>query len=189
MSQENIRDNTSLKDSVLNLISKTSADENVGKFSYSVYTHNEGGVLCKARVRNEHSLVVDEKPILGGCDLGMSPIELLLVSLGTSQEIVFSMMASKLNIELEECEVQLTAELDVRGMLGVADRNNEAGTGLSNINYTTKLKSNASSKQLEVLIQAVKKQCPVLNILTEKVSVKGTTIINNYELNHRDKVA
>ena len=188
MSQENIRDLTGLNDSVQKLLSKTSIDENFGKFSYSVNTHWEGGVLCKARVRNEHSLVVDEKPILGGCDLGMNPVELLLVSLGTCQEIMYSIIATKLNIELEECEVKLNAELDVRGMLGAKD-NSETSPGFTTINYITKIKSNASSEQLTDLIRLVEKQCPVLDMLTRKVEIKGSTIINNQDLNQITKIA
>ena len=188
MSQENISDLTGLKDSIQKLISKTSNEENFGKFTYSVNTHWEGGVLCKARVRNEHSLVVDEKPILGGCDLGMNPVELLLVSLGTCQEIMYSVIATKLNIELEECEVRLNAELDVRGLLGV-EGEGETSPGFTNINYVTKLKSNATSEQLAELIQSVEKQCPILDMLTRKVAIEGTTIINNQELNHRSKIA
>ena len=188
MAQENIRDLTGIRDSVQRIISKASADTNYGKFTYSVHTHLEGGVLCKARVRNEHSLVVDEKPILGGCDLGMNPVELLLVSLGTCQEIMYSVIATKLNIELEECEVKLTAELDIRGMLGVAS-DEETSPGFKSINYVTKLKSNASSKQLAELINKVEKQCPILDMLTNNVSTNGSVIINNQELGCSEKVA
>ena len=102
VSQENIKDLLSVKDSIKNLVSKTSKNSNFGKFNYTVDTHWEGGVLCNARVRNEHSLVIDEKPIMGGCDLGVSPVELVLVALGTCQEIMYSLIASRLNIELQD---------------------------------------------------------------------------------------
>jgi putative redox protein len=178
VSQENIRDLTSVKDSVQNLISKTSENSNFGKFNYKVDTHWEGGVLCNARVRNEHNLVIDEMPILGGCDLGVSPLELILVALGTCQEIMYSVTAARMNIELEKCEVKLTAELDVRGMLGVGSAE-EPCPGFTSIDYVTKLKSKASPEQLEALIATVGKQCPVLDMLTRQVKVTGSTIINN----------
>ena len=188
MSQENIRDLTGVKDSVQNLISKASTNSDFGKFSYTVDTHWEGGVLCKARVRNEHSLVIDEKPIMGGCDLGVSPVELVLVALGTCQEIMYSVTASRMNIELEECDVKLTAELDVRGMLGVKGEG-EACPGFTNIDYVTKIKSNASSEQLDNLVKTVEKQCPVLDMLTRGVKINGSTIINNKAVAYQDKVA
>jgi len=188
VSEENIRDLTGVKDSVQNLISKASKNSSFGKFSYTADTHWEGGVLCNASVRNEHNLVIDEKPILGGCDLGVSPVELILVALGTCQEIMYSITATKMNIELEKCEVKLTAELDVRGMLGVKGEE-KVCPGFANIDYVTKLKSNVSSEQLANLIKTVEKQCPVLDMLTRKVKMNGSTIINNKEWNHQDKVA
>ena len=188
MSQENIRDLTGVKDSVQNLISKTSKNSNFGKFNYTVDTHWEGGVLCNANVRNEHNLVIDEKPILGGCDLGVSPVELVLVALGTCQEIMYSVTATKMNIELEECEVKLTAELDVRGMLGVKGEE-KSYPGFTNIDYITKIKSSASSEQIEALVKTVEKQCPVLDMLTRNVKVNGSTIINNKKAAYQDKVA
>ena len=188
MSQENIKDLSNLKDSVQNLIRKTMKDSNFGKFHYSVNTRLEGGVLCKAKVRNEHSLMVDEKPILGGCDLGVSPVELILVALGTCQEIMYSVTAASMNIELEDCEVKLTAELDVRGMLGIQGKENTF-PGFSNIDYITKIKSSASNDQLTTLIDKVEKQCPVLDMLTRKVNINSSTIINNQEISHQDKVA
>ena len=178
MTQENIRDLTGVKDSVQSLVSKTSKNSDFGKFNYTVNTHWEGGVLCNARVRNEHSLVIDEKPIMGGCDLGVSPVELVLVALGTCQEIMYSVIASRLNIELQECDVKLTAELDVRGMLGVKGEE-ETCPGFTNIDYVTKIKSDASSEQIEKLVKTVEKQCPVLDMLTRNVTINGSTIINN----------
>ena len=61
--------------------------------------------------------------------------------------------------------------------------------GFTNIGYVTKLKSNASSEQLANLIKTVENQCPVLDMLTRKVKMNGSTIINNKEWSHQDKVA
>ena len=186
MKQENISDRTNLKDSVQNLINKSSKNSNFGMFNYNVSTHWEGGVLCNATIRNQHRLVVDEKPILGGCDLGVSPVELILVALGTCQEIMYSVTASRMNIKLDECEVKLTAQLDIRGMLGVKGET-ETSPGFENIDYVTKLKSNASSQQISNLIKTVEKNCPVLDMLTSKVKINGSIIINEKDFNINDR--
>lgn len=65
MAQENLNELTSVRDSVQSLINKTSEKSDFGKFHYTVNTHWEGGLLCNARIRNEHSLIIDEKPIMG----------------------------------------------------------------------------------------------------------------------------
>ncbi|MGH1538360.1 MAG: OsmC family protein [Gammaproteobacteria bacterium] len=188
MRQENISDTTAIKDSIQNLINRSLKDSNFGKFRYAVNTHSDGGMLCSARVRNEHSLVVDEKPILGGCDLGVSPVELILIALGTCQEVMYSAVASTMNIELEECEVNLNAELDIRGMLGV-NGEDKASPGFSNIDYVTKLKGNASTEQMASLIATVEKQCPVLDMLTRKVNINSEVFVNEQKLDHKYKVA
>lgn len=118
------------------------------------------------------------KSRLWGCDLGVSPVELVLVALGTCQEVMYSVMASKMNIKLDECDVKLTAELDVREMLGVKGAE-KAYSGFTNIDYVTKIKSDASSEDIKKLIKTVEKQCPVLDMLTRNVSINGSSIINN----------
>ena len=167
-----------IKDSVSNITDKVSKDINFGKFTFSVNTHWEGGVLCKAQVRKSHSIVVDEPPEFGGCDLGVSPVELVLAALGTSQEIMYSKLASIMGIELEDCDVRLTAELDVRGLLGIKD-DESISPGFSKINYETTIKSSASNEEMQKLINAVEKQCPVLDILTRNVKVAGSVKIES----------
>ena len=177
-----------VKESVEDLISKSIKDSSFGQFKYNVDTHWEGGVLCKASIRNEHELVVDEKPILGGCDLGASPVELILAALGTCQEIMYSVIASSLDIKLEECDVNLTADLDVRGLLGV-ETQERVCPGFSNINYSTNIKTNASNEQLAKLLESVEKQCPVLDILTRKVPITNSILINGKEFSSEEDTA
>ena len=187
MSQENLTAVMGMKDSVQNLINKASKDPRLGRFKYHVNTHWEGGALCKAKIRNQHKLVVDEQPALGGCDLGVSPVELILVALGTCQEIMYSVVASSMNIELEECDVDLTANMDVRGMLGV-ESEEKVRPGFSDINYRVKIKSAASDEEIRALVNAVEKQCPVLDMLTREMKVTSSASINNQELNTKEKL-
>ena len=188
MSHENIKNLVGVKESVEDLINKSSQDPSFGHFKYDVNTHWEGGVLCKASIRNEHELVVDEKPMLGGCDLGPSPVELILAALGTCQEIMYSVIASSMDIELEECDVKLTADLDIRGLLGV-DMAEKVCPGFSNINYLTNIKTNASNEQLVALLDIVEKQCPVLDILTRQVPIANSIIINGQKFSSEEDAA
>ena len=63
-------------------------------------------------------------------------------------------------------------------MLGVKGEE-EMCPGFSNIDYVTKIKSDASSEQIKKLVTTVEKQCPVLDMLTRNVNINGSTIINN----------
>ena len=177
MVQGFIKTSGALKNSVRKFTNRVNKNPEVGKFKYSVDTHWEGGVLCKAQIRKTHNLVVDEPPEFGGCDLGASPVELVLAALGTCQEIMYSKLASRMGIELEECDVRLTAELDVRGLLGI-ESEEVVHPGFSSINYETTIKSSASKEDLQTLINAVEKQCPVLDMLNRNVKVKGSIKID-----------
>ena len=61
----------------------------------------------KVRIR-DFTLDVDEPPLIGGTDIGPTPVELVLAALGTCQEIVYATYARVLGIPLDGVEV--TAE-------------------------------------------------------------------------------
>ena len=180
MAQGFIKTHRNLEDTVNKITDRVTEDPEFGKFTYTVNTHWEGGVLCKANIRRAHSLVVDEPPELGGCDLGASPVELVLAALGTSQEIMYSTLASKMGIELEECDVSLTGEFDVRGLLGIQSEE-VVNPGFSCINYVTTIKSSATKEKLQMLVDAVQRQCPILDMLTRNVNINGSTTLDGKE--------
>lgn len=187
MSKENIESLKNIKASINNIIEKANGDANFGKFKYRVNSHWEGGVLCKAQVRKEgHKLLVDEPPAFGGTDLGASPVELVLVALGTCQQIMFSALASINDIPLEECDIKLTASLDVRGLLGIGD-DKTIRPGFSEIEYETNIKSSAPKEKLEELVNAVENQCPVMDMLTGNVKIDGFTSINGHKFEMQSK--
>ena len=177
MSEANIKSLENVKLSVSNMIDKAKDDREFGKFKYYVNTKWEGGMLCKNQIRRAHKLLVDEPSAFGGTDFGASPVELVLVALGSCQQIMYSALASVRDIPLEECDVILTAELDVRGLLGLKGEG-IIYPGFSNIKYETNIKSSASRKQLEALVDDVENQCPVMDMLTRNVTIDGSTTIN-----------
>ena len=177
MSEENIKSLETVKISINNMIEKSKNDPEFGKFKYYVNTHWEGGTLCKNQIRRAHKLLVDEPPSFGGSDLSASPVELVLAALGSCQQIMYSALASVRGIPLEECEVTLTAKLNVRGLLGI-ESEELIYPGFSSIKYETNISSSASDSDLKKLIEDVENQCPVMDMLTRKVVVEGETFIN-----------
>ena len=181
MSDENVKSLENVKISVSKIIDNANSDPEFGNFRYYVNTKWEGGTLCKNQIRRAHKLLVDEPPAFGGTDLSASPVELILAALGSCQQIMYAALASIRDIPLEECDITLKADLDVRGLLGI---NGEKSVfpGFSNIKYETNIKSSASREQLKLLIEDVEKQCPVLDMLTRTVNIDGSTSINNEEI-------
>lgn len=136
-------------------------------------------VLCSAKVRNFAPLLVDEPPELGGQDAGMNPVELLLVALGTCQEIVYSAYAAFLGIPLEGVTVKLRGTLDLRGLFAMDP---SVPAGYKNIRFETQIRSAASAEQIRTLIETVESHCPVMDTLTRAVEVSGKAFLNGREI-------
>lgn len=133
------------------------------------------GVRCSGKVRNFPLITVDEPPELGGQDKGANPVELLLVSLGSCQEIMYAAMASMMGIKLEAVKVNLKGSLDLKGLFGMDP---SVPPGYQKITYETMLSSSASEEDLRKLIEAVETHCPVLDTLVRPIEVSGKVTIN-----------
>ena len=133
------------------------------------------GVRCTGKVRNFAPIVVDEPPELGGQDKGANPVELVLVALGSCQEIMYAAMASMMGIKLDEVKVNLKGSLDLKGLFGMDPA---IPPGYQKITYETILTSSAPEADLRKLIDAVETHCPVLDTLVRPIEVTGKVTIN-----------
>lgn len=133
------------------------------------------GVRCSGTVRNFAPITVDEPPELGGGDKGANPVELLLVSLGACQEIMYAAMAAMMGIQLDEVKVNLKGSLDLKGLFGMDPA---IPPGYQKITFETFLKSPASEEELRKLVEAVESHCPVLDTLVRPIEVSGKVMMN-----------
>lgn len=133
------------------------------------------GVQSSAFVRKFPAIVVDEPATLGGNDAGPNPLEYLLVSLGACQEIVYSIYAAMMGIELDSVTVYVKGTLDVRGFMG------EEGIppGYQKITFETRIESQSDSKAIEKLIQTVEACCPTMDTIRRPVEIQGKAFLNN----------
>ncbi len=134
------------------------------------------GVRCAGKVRDFAPIVVDEPPELGGSDKGANPVELVLVALGTCQEIMYAAMAAMMGIRLDEVKVHLKGTLDLKGLFGMDP---SIPPGYQKISYETFLESPASEEELRKLVEAVETHCPVLDSLVRPIEVSGKVMLNN----------
>ena len=143
---------------------------------YSAQTQWEEDVRCTAKVRDFDTVVIDEPAAFGGGDAAMSPADVVLVALGTCQEIMYAALASTMDIQLDECKVDLTADLDLKGLMGL---DTDVPPGLLSMDYQVHLKSPASDEALKELVDVVERQCPLLDTLTRDIKVTGKVNIND----------
>ena len=124
-------------------------------------------------------MIIDEPPILAGKNAGMSPVELVLVSLGTCQEIMYAAYASVMDIPLDSVKVNVKGSLDLKGLFGMDE---SVPAGFTDIAFETTLESTADNQSLLKLVQAAESNCPVLDMLTRQVPVGGTVTINGQDM-------
>ena len=129
------------------------------------------GATTQVSVRvSDHEFTIDEPASLGGTNLGASPIEHLLASLGACQVITYQVWAAKLGIALDSVEVTLAGDLDVHGFFGLDPA---VRPGFQSIDLTVHLNGPETSDRYAQLTNAVDLHCPVLDVLTVGVPVNS----------------
>jgi len=126
------------------------------------------GVLSRAHI-NDHQVIIDEPPYLGGTDQGPNPVEYLLAALGGCINVLVVSFAEQFDVDVLDVNVQLEGDIDPDGFLG---KNPDVRVGYEEIRYTIDIESNSPQENIEALITHVEKVCPV------KDTLKGTRVIN-----------
>lgn len=130
------------------------------------------GTATEVRVAaSSHAFTIDEPEALGGTDKGANPVEHLLAALGACQVITFQVWAEKLGIQLDEVDIALSGEIDLRGFFGLAEG---VRPGFQSIDVSVQLSGPEPSERYDELTQAVEEHCPVLDGLGNSVPVRTT---------------
>ena len=157
-----------LRDLIIETQAAFKEDAGQARTTFESQSALQDGFRSEVSIR-EHSLTVDEPESLGGTDSGPNPVELILASLGTCQEITYRAYATVMGIALDSVSVKLEGDIDLRGFFAVDET---VRAGYEKIRGTVHLKSNASEAQLQQLRDAVNAHCPVLDIITKPVPVE-----------------
>lgn len=168
-----------VKAAVLDNIEAISANPKAASVFFEASTELLEGVQCSAQVRDFPSMIIDELPGLGGKNAGPNPVELLLVAMGTCQEVMYSAYASVMGINLESVKVTLKGDMDLKGMLGL-DEN--IPSGYNKISFKTSIQSDADEETLMSLIAAVEDHCPVMDTILREITISGSAEVNGKEL-------
>lgn len=129
------------------------------------------GVLSKAYI-NQHELIIDEPPSLGGTDKGPNPVEYILAALGGCINVLVTSFAPTFNVEVTDVTVRLEGDLDPDGFLG---KNPDVRPGYEEIRYDIQIDSPSNPEHIAALLAHVEKVCPV------KDTLEGTKVIKANE--------
>lgn len=170
MSQE------SLKAAFLKAVDRVEKDPLRARAQFRVETELEDDVRCVARVRQFPPLIIDESAHLGGGNAGMNPVELVLAALGACQEIMYSLHASLMGIDLQAVTVNLKGNLDLRGFLGIDP---DVAPGFQSVEYETRISAgDCDQGAMSALINTVESRCPVFDMLSRPIEIKGRVFVN-----------
>lgn len=180
MSQE------SVKAALLNTIESIKANPAWARLVFRADTELVEDVRCSAKVRDFASITVDEPPALGGKDAGINPVELVLVALGTCQEIMYGAYASVMGVTLTKVKVSVKGNLDLRGLFAM---DSAVPPGFQKVAFETTIDSAADEATIKKLIETVESHCPVLDTLVRAIEVTGKVSINGGPMRSHQEAA
>lgn len=171
--------------SLLDTIDAIKAKPELAQFTFRAGTAWEEGTHAKARIgafahagAEDESraapfpLEGDEPPVLLGRNLAPNAVELLLASLGFCYSVGYVANAAARGIDLQELEIELEGDIDVRAFLGISD---ETRPGFTAIRATARVRAaGASEEELRELCSYVQATSPVRDVLANGVPVQTT---------------
>jgi hypothetical protein len=86
--------------------------------------------------------------------------------------------AARLEIPVDAIEVEVQADFDARGELGVGD----VSTGYQEVRYLVSIESPASQRTLTELLDTVERHSPYLNVFSRPQPMKRLLCLNGVEV-------
>jgi uncharacterized OsmC-like protein len=144
-----------------------------------------GGVTTKIKIKDgttceinegDWTLTADMNPKSGGNNKGPTPGTFGRAAFGSCLAISYILYASKMNVPIENLEVEVQVDYDARGMYGF----DEVRAGYSEVRYIVKIESPASEETLMNMLNKADKHSSYLDIFVNETPVKREVeFINN----------
>ena len=121
--------------------------------------------------KTETSFEADHPEIFASEDLGVTPVEYLLVGLASCLTAGVAAVAQQRGIQLRSVESKVEGKMDIRGILGA---DSDVRNGYDDIKVTFKVDADASKKEIEALVAQSQKRSAVYDVLTNPTAVTVT---------------
>jgi uncharacterized OsmC-like protein len=118
--------------------------------------------------KTETSFEADHPEVFASQDLGITPIEYVLVGLASCLTAGVAAVAQNRGIQLRSVESKLEGKMDIRGILGV---DTDVRNGYDDIKVTFKIDADASKKDIEALVAQSQKRSAVYDCITNPTNV------------------
>lgn len=157
---------------VAEAIAGTTAAVSADASAASVVVRTKGhltGAVETTLTSNRHTILVDEPAALAGNDAAPGPVDYAVAALASCQAITYRFWAEKLGIALDDVEVTVEADLDLRGFFGLDDA---VRPGFTAVRVSTTPVGPESAERYRELAEAADAHCPVLDLFANPTPVE-----------------
>ncbi len=123
--------------------------------------------------KTEFSFDADHPEIFASEDLGVTPIEFVLVGLASCLTAGVAAVAQNRGVQLRSVEAKLEGTMDIQGILGI-DR--DVRNGYDDIKVTFHIDADAPKKEIEAIVAQSQKRSAVYDALTNPTNVTVTVV-------------
>jgi uncharacterized OsmC-like protein len=132
------------------------------------------GLTCEI-IEGDWKLIADMSEKWGGNNLGPNPGVFGRGALGSCIAIGYMRWAAKLGVQIDELEVQVCADYDTRGELGVSDKN----PGYSKVKYLVNISSPSSQEEIIKMMNTADEHSSYIDHFIRPVELRREVNIKN----------
>ena len=126
------------------------------------------GLGAEQKHKTEFSFDADHPEIFASEDLGITPVEYVLVGLASCLTAGVAAVAQNRGIQLRSVEAKLEGSMDIQGILGI---DSDVRNGYDDIKVTFNIDADASKKDIEALVAQSQKRSAVYDLVTNPTNV------------------
>ena len=126
------------------------------------------GLGAEQSHKTEFSFEADHPEIFASEDLGITPVEYVLVGLASCLTAGVAAVAQNRGIQLRSVEATLEGSMDIQGILGI---DSDVRNGYDDIKVTFNIDADASKKEIEALVAQSQKRSAVYDLVTNPTNV------------------
>ena len=145
------------------------SDPASGKGSFSTTTTWQGGARAHTTARS-FSIETDEPAPLGGTDVAVDPMELVLAAIGTCLTIGWVTQARRRGLDYRDLRIEVNGDFDLRGYL---DLDEQTRPGFGEITYTVHVDTDATPEQLAEIQEITERTSPMFDNVLNATPVRG----------------
>ena len=136
--------------------------------------HIESFHIGGQQVRRRFALDIDEPAELGGTNAFANPQEYLIAALNACMMVGYVALCAFEGINLEKLEIETDGEIDLRGFLGL---DASVAPGYESLDYTVRIKGDATPEQFAKIHQAVMATSPNFHNIARAIALNPTLVV------------